>query len=108
MIRTMCIAAAAAIAVLTMPDDARAWGAAHVGYTHAGPAGVYHYGATGVRTPYGAYGGARAGAYGYGGAAYHTGYGGAYHYNTGYGAGYHYGAVGVGGYGYAGGVYRRY
>ena len=111
-------AVATALVALLTPADAHAWGAAHVGYTHVGPAGVQHYGATAARGPYGAYGGVHAGAYGYGGAAVHTGYGagvhygtpygGAYHYNTGYGGAYHYGTVGVGGYGAAAGVYRRY
>jgi hypothetical protein len=111
------VVAAALVTVLT-PAEAHAWGAAHVGYTHVGPAGVQHYGATAARGPYGSYSGAHAGAYGYGGASVHTGYGagygvggatgGAYHYNTGAGGAYHYGTVGVGGYGYEGGVYRRY
>ncbi len=106
---------AGSIALLS-PADAQAWGAAHVGYTHVGPAGVSHYGGTAARGPYGAYSGAHAGAYGYGGASYHAGYGtgyavggaGAYHYNTGYASPYHYGTMPYGGTGYAGGVYRRY
>jgi hypothetical protein len=106
MFRNALLAAtAAALITLLSATEAHAWGAAHVGYTHVGPSGVYHYGATDVRTPYGAYGGAHAGAYGYGGATYHAGYGAAagYHPYTGaaYG-GYRYGTAG----GYAGGVYR--
>ena len=104
------------VALLT-PTDAHAWGGGHVGYTHVGPNGVYHYGATAARGPYGAYSGAHVGAYGAGGATYHAGsaygyrggsaYGGAYNYNTGYGGAYHYGTVPSYGYGYSSGVYRR-
>lgn len=114
MFRKLSLAAVAAVCVaLLTPSDARAWGARHVGYTHVGPGGVQHYGATAAVGPYGAYSGAHAGAYGYGGA-YHAGYGeayrsgGAYHYGTGYGGAYHYGAVQTAGGAYAGGVYRRY
>jgi hypothetical protein len=113
--KSLFVAITAALAALLTPTDARAWGAAHVGYTHVGPSGVQHYGATAAHGPYGSYSGAHAGAYGYGGASYHAGgaygagaYGaGGYHYNTGYGGAYHYGAVQTGGYGYAAGVYRR-
>lgn len=110
--KSLFIAITAALLALLTPNDARAWGAAHVGYTHVGPSGVYHYGATAARGPYGAYSGAHVGAYGAGGASYHAGgavgYGGAYHYNTGYGGAYHYGTVPVGGYGAAAGAYRRW
>jgi len=107
MFRNALLAAAvAALIVLCSADRACAWGAAHAGYTHVGPAGVYHAGATGVRTPYGAYGGARVGAVGYGGATYHAGYGAGavYHPVTGaaYAGGYRYGTAGV----YTGGVHR--
>lgn len=115
--KSLFIAITAALAALLTPTDAHAWGAAHVGYTHVGPSGVQHYGASAARGPYGSYSGAHAGAYGYGGSSYHAGYGsaehyggaygGAYHYNTGSSGAYHYGAVQTGGYGYAGGVYRR-
>jgi hypothetical protein len=101
------------MALLT-PTNAQAWGAAHFGYTHVGPGGVYHYGRTAAVGPYGAYSGAHVGGYGYGGA-YHTaaavGVNSAvgYHYSaaSGYG-GYGYGTVPYGGYGYgyAPGVYR--
>ena len=101
-------AVAAALVALMTPAHADAYGAAHIGYTHVGPAGVHHYGASAARGPYGAYSGAHAGGYGaHYGAAYGAHYGGAYHYNTGAGGAYHYGAVHTGGYGYAAGVYRR-
>ncbi|QJW98576.1 hypothetical protein [Frigoriglobus tundricola] len=117
MVRNSFFAAvAAALVALLTPTGARAWGAAHVGYTHAGPNGVYHYGATAARGPYGAYSGSHAGAYGAGGASYHagsasgyhsnTGSGGAYHYNTASGGAYHYGTTPSYGYGYSSGVYR--
>jgi len=111
------VAIVAGIAALLTPAPAQAWGAAHVGYTHVGPSGVYHYGRTAAVGPYGAYSGAHVGGYGYGGTAYHAGaygyggaYGGAYHYNTGYGYGgaYNYGTIPYGGYGYESGVYRRW
>jgi hypothetical protein len=80
------------LALLASSSKAQAWGAAHVGYTHVGPGGVYHAGATGYRG-YGGYGGYRSG----GG----VGYGGGYRYGVGGYGGYHYG--GYGGYraGYA-------
>jgi hypothetical protein len=81
---TMLVAAGALLALLT-PSQAQAYGAAHVGYTHVGPNGVYHEGAT-VAGGGGAYGGAYHAGYTTGGAS-----GGAYHagYTTG-GASYHY------------------
>jgi hypothetical protein len=115
--KSFLIAILAAAAALLTPAVAHAWGARHVGYTHVGPNGVYHYGANAAVGPYGAYGGAHAGYHSYGGATYHAGYGaggyyggaaGAYHYNTGYGGAYHYGTVPAGGYGYAAGAYRRW
>jgi hypothetical protein len=85
-------ACAALLASLALSSEARAWGAYHVGYTHVGPAGDYHWGRTG------AYGGGYD-RYRYGGSHYGSyGYGGAYHYD-----GYHYGGYGYGGayrYGY--------
>ena len=83
---------------------AHAWGCAHVGYTHVGPNGVYHAGATEARGPGGAYGGYHEGGAAYGGG-YREGYGGAayggaaggYHYDTRYYGG---GAVGGASYGY--------
>jgi hypothetical protein len=95
-------AVVAALAALLTPSQAGAYGAAHVGYTHVGPNGVYHAGATEVRGGYGgaAYGGAyhEGGGAAYGGA-YREGGGaayGSYHYTTGYGGG----AVGGASYGY--------
>ena len=75
---------AAALAAVLIPSEVRAYGAAHVGYTHVGPNGVYHAGATEVR---GGYGGAGAYHAGYGGASY----GGGYHYSAGYSGGAAYG-----------------
>src|SRR4051794_8747464 len=91
-------AAVAVLALLATPSGAGAWGAAHVGYTHVGPNGVYHAGRTAAVGPGGAYSGGHAGAYGYGGASAHAGYGsaylagsggasaGGYHYDTRYGS----------------------
>src|SRR3954447_3155379 len=62
-------ATVAALAALLMPSEVGAWGAAHVGYTHVGPGGVYHTGRTVAAGPGGVYAGGRTGAYGaYGGA----------------------------------------
>jgi hypothetical protein len=98
----MFIAAVVAVALLS-PVQVDAYGVRHVGYTHVGPAGVQHYGATAYRGPYSSGYGAHGSAYGPYGGAYHTGYGAAYH--PGYGmTGYRYtGAAGYGGayhYGY--------
>src|SRR5947199_9066001 len=88
--------AVAALAALLMPSKVDAYGAAHVGYTHVGPSGVQHYGATEAYGRGGAYGGEHASAYGASGGAYHAGYGGA---GRGYHSGYHYpGGAGPGGY----------
>jgi hypothetical protein len=103
---------AALALLLATTAKVQAWGAAHVGFTHVGPNGVQHYGATEVRGPYGSYGGAHYGAYG-GGESYHAGYGASsgYHpytptYSGGYAAGgYHYGTFGPT---YGAGVYRAY
>ena len=63
MLRKILLSAvAAALAALLTPSEAGAYGAAHVGYTHVGPNGVYHAGATAA----GGYGGAAAGGYHYG------------------------------------------
>jgi hypothetical protein len=84
MLNNICAAAVAAIlAVLALPSDGSAYGAAHVGYTHVGPNGVYHTGETAYRGPGGVYAGGRTGAYGYGGAEYRGGYG--YRYTPSYG-----------------------
>ena len=96
--KILTLAAVAALAALLTPSRVGAWGAAHVGYTHVGPGGVYHAGRTVAAGPGGVYAGGRAGGVGYGGA-YGARYGGA----VGYGGGYRYGAVGGVGYG---GAYR--
>jgi hypothetical protein len=98
----MIPAVAAALVLMALPSLGGAYGARHVGYTHVGPAGVYHTGRTAVAGPGGVrvaggttaagYGGgvARSGyraGVGYGGGAYATG--GGYRYAPGYG-----GAVG--------------
>ena len=117
LLRSTILGLAVTMAALLTPTDANAWGARHVGYTHVGPNGVYHYGANARVGPYGAYGGVHEGYHSYGGASYHAGYGaergvgygGAYHYNTGYtGSAYHYGTMPYGGYGTAAGAYRRW
>ncbi len=91
-----------ACAMLAADSKVHAYGAAHVGYTHVGPNGVYHTGETVARGPGGTYAGGRTTAAGYGGAAYHSGaayhtdYGaaaGGYHYAPTYAAGAHYAYV---------------
>ncbi len=87
--KSLPLVLAALLAMLLTTSRAQAWGAYHVGFTHVGYGGVYHYGRTGV-AGYGGYGGvARYGAVGYGGV-----YGARYGYR-GYGAygGYHYGGA---------------
>src|SRR5262249_12798046 len=91
--KIITLGAVAVLAALLMPSKADAWGAAHVGYPHVGPGGVYHAGRTVAAGPGGVYAGGRAGGVGYGGGAYRAGYGGA----VGYGGGY--GGVYRGGYG---------
>jgi hypothetical protein len=111
--RIILVVAFAVALVLATNSKAQAWGAAHVGYTHVGPAGVQHYGRTVAAGPGGVYGGAHYGAYGYGGGSYHAGYGygaggayGGYHaYTPAYGGGYAVGGYHYGGY-YGGDVYR--
>jgi hypothetical protein len=80
--------------VLANPAQVDAYGAAHVGYTHVGPSGVYHTGTTVASGPRGTYethtaSGTTAGGvhYGYGEAAggVHYGYGtaaGGVHYGS--------------------------
>ena len=46
---------AAAVLVMALPSVVTAYGAAHVGYTHVGPSGVYHTGETVSRGPGGTY-----------------------------------------------------
>jgi hypothetical protein len=92
------LTAVAALACLMTPSVVRAYGAAHVGYTHVGPNGVYHTGETVASGPGGTYAGGHTTAVGAGGGEYHAGYGTATGYGGAYG-GYHYSA------GYAGGAY---
>jgi len=76
MYKVLFLALAAALAGLVIAPRAQAWGAYHVGYTHVGPSGAYHYGSTGYSsgTRVGGYGGAyAAGGFRAGGV-----YGGAY------------------------------
>jgi len=103
-------AVVAAVATLLTPSLAHAYGAAHVGYTHVGPNGVYHTGETAVRGPEGntyvrggTTGAGYGGAYHTGGASYSGGAYGGYHYNAGYSGagGVRYGGTTTyGGYGY--------
>ncbi len=90
---------AVAILALMTPSNVNAYGAAHVGYTHVGPNGVYHAGATATNTRYGtaSYGHTTA-AYGTNGvhtaATVNTTSSGAYHYTPSYSTGSaHYGYV---------------
>ncbi len=91
-------AVTAAVMVLAMPSQVDAYGAAHVGYTHVGPSGVYHTGETVAAGPRGVTATGHTTAVGAGGATYHSGYGAAAGYG---GAGYHYG------YGTTGGGYQH-
>ena len=86
----------AALTVLLLPSLVDGWGAAHVGYTRAGPGGVYHTGRTVAAGPGGVYAGGRTTAVGAGGGVYRGGYAG----GVGYGGGYRYSAGYAGGYGY--------
>jgi hypothetical protein len=112
MLKKIILSALVAAAVALMPSMAHAYGAAHVGYTHVGPNGVYHTGETAVRGPAGnTYVGGHTTGATYGGA-YHSSYGGStsgggayggYHYNAGYSGagGVRYGGTTTGGaYGY--------
>jgi len=115
--QTILAALTATTIVLFLASEAKAWGAAHVGYTHVGPNGAYHYGRTEAAGPYGAYSGAHVGgvstysrssAYGPDTLPSYSS-GSAYHYSTaGYG-GYSAGGVRSGGFtDYSTGVYRRW
>ncbi len=96
----------AVLVALVLPAQVDGYGAAHVGYTHVGPNGVYHTGATAAAGPRGVATTGHTTAVGAGGGAYHSGsgaaagygaaaYGNSYHYTPSYGAagGYHYGYV---------------
>jgi hypothetical protein len=100
--KILFLAAAATLLALLTTAKVQAYGAAHVGYTHVGPNGVQHYGATAAAGPGGAYAGSHTSAYGASGGAYgaHYGgaaYGGAAHYGgysgAAYGGAYHAGYV---------------
>src|SRR5690348_3749657 len=99
--KALFLAAAATLLTLLTSAKAQAWGAYHVGYTHVGYGGVYHWG----RTGYAGYGGYDR--YRYGGAYHYGGYGDYDRYR--YGGLYHYGYGGLG-YGdvYRAGFYRRW
>lgn len=104
--QVMLLLAASALTALVASTRVDAYGAAHVGYTHVGPNGVYHTGETVAAGPGGVYAGGRTTAAGYGGVyrggavatPYGAAYGGAaYHYSPSY-----YGRTAYGGasYGY--------
>jgi len=88
MLQKMILAAlAVALVVLALPSEVSGYGAAHVGYTHVGPNGVYHTGETAVAGPGGAYAGGRTTAAGYGGTEYRGGSAEAYRYAPSYSGG---------------------
>ncbi|HEY8504263.1 MAG TPA: hypothetical protein VIL46_06745 [Gemmataceae bacterium] len=89
------LTAATTLAVLLLPSELGAWGAAHVGYTHVGPAGVFHRGRTAVAGPAGVRVGGHTSAYGAYGGAYRAGYAGEVGYGGGYRYQYRYGAAGA-------------
>jgi hypothetical protein len=90
--KTLFIAVAASFLALLTTTHAQAYGAAHVGYTHVGPNGVQHYGATAAKGPNGAAYSSHGGAYGASGSAHYSS-GAAYHTNgysgAAYGGAYH-------------------
>jgi hypothetical protein len=98
--KTLMLGGAALLLVLVLSPRAQAWGAAHVGYTHVGPNGVYHAGRTAAYGGGGARYGGSAGGVRYGGAYGGAAYGGARYGGASYG-GYHYG-------GYRGGASAGY
>jgi heterogeneous nuclear ribonucleoprotein A1/A3 len=110
MLKMICAAAVtAALVVLMVPSKVDGYGAAHVGYTHVGPNGVYHTGETVGYGPGGSFSTGHTSAYGAGGGEYHGGYGygttaggaaGGYRYGGAAGGDYRYGGAAVGGYGY--------
>ena len=73
MLRKFASAFVVLIAAAALPAAAHAYGAAHCGYTHVGPSGVYHTGTTVAHGPGGeTYAHSSTGAYGAGGNAYHS------------------------------------
>src|SRR6516165_6452226 len=95
--KIITLATVAALAALLTPSKVDAWGAAHVGYTHVGPGGVYHTGRTVAAGPGGVYAGGRTGAVGAYGGTYRGGYGAAAGAYGGAARTYHYSAVPSGG-----------
>jgi hypothetical protein len=93
--KIITLASVAALAILLLPSRVDAWGAAHVGYTHVGPRGVYHTGRTAVAGPGGVRVGGHTSAYGAGGGAYRAGYAGYGGYGGGYRYQYRYGGAGA-------------
>jgi hypothetical protein len=72
MLRKITHATFALLTAALLPATVHAYGAAHVGYTHVGPNGVYHTGETVAHGPGGTYEHSSTGAYGAGGNAYHS------------------------------------
>jgi hypothetical protein len=99
--KIILLVAVATLTALLTPSRVDAYGAAHAGYTHVGPNGVYHTSETVARGPGGTYEAGRTTAYGERGGAYHAGYGGAavggaaggYHYSAGHSGGVAYGGA---------------
>jgi hypothetical protein len=92
-------ALAAFLAAVLVPSVVHAYGAAHVGYTHVGPGGVYHTGRTVAAGPGGVYAGGRTTAVGAGGG-YRSGGAAVGGYGGAAAGGYRYGGAAVGGYRY--------
>jgi hypothetical protein len=93
MLKQIFLAAIATVLMMSVrPSEVNAYGAAHVGYTHVGPNGVYHTGTTVASGPHGTYEGSHTTAAGYGGAEYHGASSGAEYHGASYGAagGYRY------------------
>ena len=84
--KMITLAMVAALAALLTPSKVDAWGAAHVGYTHVGPGGVYHTGRTVAAGPGGVYAGGRTSAVGAYSGVYRGGYGAAAGRGGAYGA----------------------
>jgi hypothetical protein len=108
--KIMLLVAAGALAALLTPAQAGAYGAAHVGYTHVGPNGVYHTSETAVSGPGGTAVGGHTTAAGAGGGTYHAGYAGGTTGSGGAaygGASYHYSPSYYGG-AAAGGAHYEY
>jgi hypothetical protein len=73
MIRNLASTFMVLVTATVLPAAVHAYGAAHTGYTHVGPNGVYHTGETVAHGPGGqTYAHSSTGAYGAGGNAYHS------------------------------------